>query len=74
MHINHADGIPGKVSAGGSHMVIGGAQSRQRERAMDGDGFLAKMIDALLEAGISPEQIEAAVRVREPTRAPCRSR
>ena len=42
---------------------IGVIQRRDPERFNAGDGFRAKMIDALLEAGISPDQIEAAVRI-----------
>jgi adenylate cyclase len=41
---------------------IGIVQHREPERFNAGDRFRAKMIDALLEAGVSPEQIESAVR------------
>src|SRR5438445_5271770 len=43
---------------------IGIIQRHHPEGFVAGDGFRAKMIDALLEAGISPEQIEMAVRSR----------
>src|SRR5438876_7319050 len=42
---------------------IGLIEQREPERFTPGDGFRAKMIDALLEAGVSREQIETAVRV-----------
>jgi adenylate cyclase len=42
---------------------IGIIQRREPQRFNAGDGFRAKMIDALLEAGVSPDQIEAAVRI-----------
>ena len=42
---------------------IGIIQRREPQQFNAGDGFRAKMIDALLEAGVSPHQIEAAVRI-----------
>jgi adenylate cyclase len=42
---------------------IGVIQRREPQQFNAGDGFRAKMIDALLEAGVSPDQIEAAVRI-----------
>src|SRR6266516_1486195 len=40
---------------------VGIIQRRDPERFVAGDGFRAKMVDALLEAGVSTEQIEMAV-------------
>lgn len=42
---------------------IGIIRRHEPERFTPGDRFRAKMIDALLEAGMAPEQIETAVRV-----------
>src|SRR6266480_4419734 len=42
---------------------VGIIQRRDPEHFNAGDGFRAKMIDALLEAGVSADQIEAAVRI-----------
>jgi len=41
---------------------IGLIDRRDPERFTSGDRFRAKMVDALLESGVLPEQIEAAVR------------
>jgi class 3 adenylate cyclase len=41
---------------------IGLIERRDPERFTAGDGFRAKMVDALLESGVLPEQIETAAR------------
>src|SRR5438034_8820164 len=44
-------------------VTIGLVRPRQPGRFTPGDGFRAKMMDALLESGISPEQLETAARM-----------
>jgi adenylate cyclase len=44
-------------------VTIGIIHPREPGRFTPGDGFRAKMMDALLESGISPEQLEAAARI-----------
>jgi adenylate cyclase len=53
------------VSADRIHWMVdvGIIQRREPQWFNAGDGFRAKMIDALLDAGVSPDQIEAAVRI-----------